>query len=65
MIARIDDLRADLTVRIEAVELDVGGARDDLRRFDDRLRGVEIAFGKVDQRLATLKRLHLPGNRDR
>ena len=64
VIARIDDLRADLTVRIEAVELDVGGARDDLRRFDDRLRGVEIAFGKVDQRLATLERLHLPGNRD-
>ena len=65
VIARIDDLRADLTARIEAVESDVGGARDDLRRFDDRLRGVEIAFGKVDQRLATLERLHLPGNRDR
>ena len=35
--------------------------RDDLRRMDDRLRAVEIAFGKVDQRLETLERLHLPG----
>ncbi|MCY4029583.1 MAG: hypothetical protein OXH75_25120 [Acidobacteria bacterium] len=28
--------------------------------FDDRLRGVEIAFGKVDQRLLTLERVVLP-----
>ena len=28
--------------------------------FDTRLRAVEIAFGKVDQRLATLERLQLP-----
>lgn len=59
---RIDDLRTDLTTRIEAVELDLAGVRTDLRRFDDRLRAVEIAFGKVDQRLATLERLHLPGS---
>ena len=38
----------------------VGDVRDDVRRMDDRLRAVEIAFGKVDQRLATLERLHLP-----
>ena len=38
----------------------VGDVRDDVRRMDDRLRTVEIAFGKVDQRLATLERLHLP-----
>jgi hypothetical protein len=28
--------------------------------MDDRLRAVEIAFGKVDQRLETLERLHRP-----
>jgi len=38
----------------------VGDVRADLRRMDDRLRAVEIAFGKVDQRLETLERLHLP-----
>ena len=38
----------------------VGDARADLRRMDDRWRAVEIAFGKVDQRLETLERLHLP-----
>ena len=63
--ARIDDLRADLTAEIAAVKADLSGeitvVRDDLRRMDDRLRAVEIAFGKVDQRLETLERLHLPG----
>ena len=63
--ARIDDLRADLTAQIAAVKADLSGeiavVRDDLRRMDDRLRAVEIAFGKVDQRLETLERLHLPG----
>ena len=39
---------------------DVAEVRNDLRRLDDRLRAVEIEFGKVDQRLATLERLHLP-----
>ena len=34
--------------------------RSDLSRMDDRLRAVEVEFGKVDQRLATLERLHLP-----
>ena len=63
--ARIDDLRADLTAEIAAVKADlsadIAAVRDDLRRMDDRLRAVEIAFGKVDQRLETLERLHLPG----
>ena len=63
--ARIDDLRADLTAEIAAVKADLSGeiaaVRDDLRRMDDRLRAVEIAFGKVDQRLETLERLHRPG----
>ena len=44
----------------------VGGVREDVRRldtrldgFDTRLRNVEIAFGKVDQRLLTLERILL------
>ena len=62
---RIDDLRADLTAEIATVKADLSAeiavVRDDVRRMDDRLRAVEIALGKVDQRLETLERLHLPG----
>ena len=50
---QIGGVRTDLRVQIAAVQ-------EDLRRMDDRLRGVEVEFGKVDQRLATLERLHLP-----
>ncbi len=60
LIARVDDLRTELLARIEAVEGNLAGVRTDLRRFDDRLRAVEIALGQVDQRLETLERLHLP-----
>ena len=74
--ARFDDLRADLTAEIATFKADltaeiatvkadltaeIAVVRDDVRRMDDRLRAVEIAFGKVDQRLETLERLHLPG----
>ena len=34
--------------------------RTDVRQMNDRLRGVEIAFGKVDQRLLTLERALIP-----
>ena len=47
------DLRAEMTGQIADL-------RADLRRFDDRLRAVEIAFGKVDQRLLTLERVLIP-----
>jgi hypothetical protein len=69
---RIDDLRrTELTGRIDAVVVEIATVkadlsadnadiRNDLRRMDDRLRAVEIAFGKVDQRLETLERLHRP-----
>ena len=68
---RIDDLRTGLTGRIDAVVVEIATVkadlsadnadiRNDLRRMDDRLRAVEIAFGKVDQRLETLERLHRP-----
>ena len=49
----IADLRADMTGQIADL-------RDDVRRLDDRLRAVEIAFGKVDQRLLTLERVLIP-----
>ena len=29
-------------------------------RFDERLRAVEVTFGKVDQRLLTIERVVLP-----
>ena len=68
---RIDDLRTELTGRIDAVVVEIATVkadlsadnadiRNDLRRMDDRLRAVEIAFGKVDQRLETLEGLHRP-----
>ena len=50
---QIGGVRTDLRVQIAAVQ-------EDLRRMDDRLRAVEVEFGKIDQRLATLERLHLP-----
>ena len=61
---RIDDLRTEIIDRIDTVKTDLSAdnadIRNDLRRMDDRLRAVEIAFGKVDQRLETLERLHRP-----
>ena len=35
-------------------------SRCDWTGFDNRLRAVEIGFGKVDQRLETLERTLLP-----
>ena len=52
--ARIDDLRTDLSSRMDRIE-------DRLDGMDERLRNVEIAFGKVDQRLLTIERVVLPG----
>ena len=51
--ARIDDVNADLTARIDRIETSLDG-------FDERLRNVEIAFRKVDQRLLTLGASFLP-----
>ena len=49
VVTMVGDVRADLR--------DVNARREG---FDTRLRAVEVAFGKVDQRLETLERLHLP-----
>ncbi len=51
--ADLRDTRAVLDGRMDRIESRLAG-------FDDRLRAVEIAFGKVDQRLATLERAIIP-----
>ena len=51
--AEVAGLRADMTGQIADL-------RADVRRLDDRLRAVEIAFGKVDQRLLILERVLIP-----
>ncbi len=51
---RIDDLRTDVSTRMDRIEARLDG-------MDERLRNVEIAFGKVDQRLLTIERVVLPG----
>ncbi len=53
MNVRISDLAADVAELREDM-------REDHRRFDDRLRAVEIGFGKVEQRLETLERAVIP-----
>ena len=53
MNARIDDLRTDLRDFRTEVTTRMDG-------FDTRLRNVEIAFGKVDQRLLIIERFALP-----
>ncbi len=65
--ARIDDLRADLSAQIAAVNVRVDDLRDEMRdirirleRFDARLDAVEVALGRLDQRLSTIERVVLP-----
>ena len=54
---QIADLRTEMTGQIADLRAEV---RADMRRLDDRLRAVEVAFGKVDQRLLTLERILIP-----
>ena len=65
--ARLDDQSAQiagLRTEIAGLRADMTGQiadlRADMRRLDDRLRAVEVAFGKVDQRLLTLERVLIP-----
>ena len=61
---RIDGLRSDLTGRIDGLRSDLTGRIDDvktdIRDMRTQLRNVEVAFGKVDQRLLTLERVIIP-----
>ena len=61
ILAAVVALSVQIGVQFASLRSEHGEIRTDVRRMDDRLRAVEIAFGKVDQRLATLERLHLPG----
>ena len=67
-IAKMDDRFARMDDRIDALRGEVRGDLEKLRRelredhaaLDARLRGVEIGFAKVDQRLETVERAILP-----
>ena len=64
MDARISDLSADMDARINDLAADLRDFRTEVNRrmdgFDARLRAVEIAFAKIEQRLATLERAIIP-----
>ena len=49
-----------LISRNAGLRADPAELRADVRRLDDRVRAVEISFGKVAQRLLTLERVMLP-----
>ena len=61
---RIDDLRADLTARMDRLEARLDTRMDRLEArmdgLDERVRNVEIALAKVEQRLLTIERVVLP-----
>ena len=65
--ARFDDVNArfdDVNARIDDLGADLRDFRTEVNArmegFDTRLRNVEIAFGKVDQRLLIIERFVLP-----
>ena len=62
--ARIDDLRADLGGRMDRLEARIDRMEAHLEAridgLDERLRNVEIAIGRLDQRLLTIERIVLP-----
>ena len=58
--ARVDDLRADVRDLRADMRADMRDIRDRLERFDARLDAVEVALGKLDQRLSTIERIVLP-----
>ena len=51
---------AGLAAQNAAIRAEIAELRTDYRRLDDRSRAVEIALGKVEQRLETLERVMLP-----
>ena len=64
MHAAVDGLRDEIHGLRDEMHAAVEGLRDDMRedhaRFDARLDAVEVALGKVDQRLLTIERIVLP-----
>ena len=64
---RIDDVGGQvdgLRVEIAGVRNEVAALWSGVEGLDGRLRAVEVAFGKVDQRLATIERVVLPASED-
>ena len=60
---RIGDMNlriGDVDGRIDDLRSEVRDLRADLVRFDERLDAVQVAVGKVEQRLDTLERVLLP-----
>ena len=53
---------AGIRNELHRVDADIADIRTEIRRIDDRLRAVEITLGKVEQGLATLERILLPGD---
>ena len=51
---------AVLSMSIAGVNTRIDDLRDDVRSMDERLRAVEVGFGKVEQRLDTIERAILP-----
>ena len=68
---RIDDVRTDVNRQLDDLDGDVENLRSDVREniadlrtevrgMGERLRYVEMEFGKVNQRLLTLERAIIP-----
>lgn len=57
MYAAVEGLRDEMHTAIEGLRDDM---REDHARFDARLDALEVAVGKVDQRLQTIERVVLP-----
>ena len=58
--ARIDDLRDDINARMDRIEARMDRIEARFDAFDERLRNVELALGKIDQRLLTIEGVVLP-----
>ena len=57
---RIGDLREGMNARLTDLDGNTENLRTEVQQMDDRLRAVEIQFGRVDQRLSTLERAIIP-----
>ena len=57
---QLDDLNGDVENLRTDVREEIASLRTDVRGMGERLRYVEIEFGKVDQRLLTLERAIIP-----
>ena len=51
---------ASVNARVDDVRADMRDIRASMERFDARLDAVEVALGKVDQRLLTFERVVIP-----